>query len=212
LLAEPKIKGRNPKADRHYSVPYSGRVKLARRNAAEIRAIFQRYTATGLYESFLVSSMATFESFLGDLLLEFLKEYPLRVTERVPGIPTCPDVPASALIRARDKDLLLQSIMEQHVQNVFRQRPQSYLRYLITLIGIEDDSSFAAFYEVAATRDLVVHNRLIVNELYLEKAGDKARGALGDRIIVDKAYFDQAIGIMKRVSGAIKGDVERKYG
>ncbi len=39
----------------------------------------------------------------------------------------------------------------------------------------------------AATRDLVVHNSGVTNELYLQKAGKKARGALGARLTVDKS-------------------------
>jgi len=51
-----------------------------------------------------------------------------------------------------------------------------------------------------------------VNDLYVEKAGEKARGSIGERLTVDKAYFYGALGKLKRVSGAIKRDVERKYG
>jgi hypothetical protein len=81
-----------------------------------------------------------------------------------------------------------------------------------SLIGVADGPSFLDYYEIAATRDLLVHNSCVVNDLYVEKAGAKVRGAVGERLIVDKTYFYGALGKMKRVSGAIKRDVERKYG
>lgn len=62
-----------------------------------------------------------------------------------------------------------------------------------------------------ATRDLVVHNGGIVNELYLQKAGEKARGKRGDQLVVNKKYFYGALAKMKKVSGAIKRDVEKRY-
>jgi hypothetical protein len=77
---------------------------------------------------------------------------------------------------------------------------------------VSTDPIFLDFYEIAATRELVVHNGCVVNDLYVEKAGEKARGAIGERLTVDNAYFYGALGKLKRVSGAIKRDIERKYG
>jgi hypothetical protein len=57
-----------------------------------------------------------------------------------------------------------------------------------------------------------VHSSCIANRLYLDKAGSKARGELGDRLSVDQAYYYEALAKMKKVSGSIKRDVEKKYG
>jgi hypothetical protein len=86
------------------------------------------------------------------------------------------------------------------------------MAYLSKLVDVKDDPSFLDYYELAATRDLVVHNGCVINHLYLEKAGPKARGASGERVIVDKAYLYGALAKMKKVSGAIKRDVERNHG
>jgi hypothetical protein len=160
----------------------------------------------------LVSSLSRFEAFLGDVLIAFFGQYPMRMTERVQNIPPCPSVSAAELIEATDRDFLLRALMENHVQNVFRQRPSVYLDYLCRMLGIQRHSSFDDYFEIAATRDLLVHNKLKVNSLYLEKAGAKARGAFGSQLTIDKPYFYSALGDIKRVSGAIKGQVERKYG
>jgi hypothetical protein len=214
LLAEAKSKydKSKSKADKRYYVPSVERTKFAKRTDAELKAIYSHYISTGLFEAFLVNSLSRFESFLSDVLSEFLSHYPLRITERVQGVPACPDIPVKDLIVASDKDRLLHQVVSEHLRSVFRQRPSVYLTYMSKLIGVKDDASFLDYYEIAATRDLVVHNSRVVNALYLDKAGDKARGDLGDLVPVDQAYYYDALAKMKRVSGAIKRDVEKKYG
>ncbi len=210
--AKAKYEKSKSKADRRYYVPFVGRTKFAKRTDAELKAIYNEYISTGLFEAFLIRSLSQFESFLGNVLLEFLVRYPLRITERVQGIPACPDVPVRQLVGATDTDCLLQWALSEHIMNVFRQRPSVYMAYVVRLLGIKDDASFLDYYEIAATRDLIVHNGGVINSLYLDKAGKKSRGKLGQKVVVGRAYYYEATAHMKKVAGAIKRDVEKKYG
>jgi hypothetical protein len=210
--AKAKYEKSKSKTDRRYYVPFVGRTKFAKRTDAELKAIYSQYISTGLFEAFLIRSLSQFESFLGNVLIEFLAQYPLRVTERVQGIPACPDVPVQQLIGASDKDCLLRWVLNEHIMNVFRQRPSTYMAYVVRLLGIKHDPSFLYYYEIAATRDLIVHSGCVINSLYLDKAGRKARGKLGLRVVVDRAYYYEATAHMKKVAGAIKRNVENKYG
>jgi hypothetical protein len=85
------------------------------------------------------------------------------------------------------------------------------MTYLSAVVSVKVDPSFLDYYEIAATRDLIVHNSSVVNQLYLDKAREKARGKIGETLVVDKAYYYDALAKMKKVSGAIKRDVEKKY-
>lgn len=210
--AKAKYEESKSKADRRYYVPSVGRTKFAKRTDAELKAIYEHYISVGLFEAFLVNSLSRFESFLADVLDEFFSHYPLRVTEKIQGVPACPDISPKELVEASDKNQLLQRLIREHLGNVFRQRPNVYLPYSAKLLGAKDDPSFLDYYEIAATRDLVVHNSRIANQLYLEKAGSKARGALGEKLPVDRAYYYDALAKLKKVSGAIKRDVEKKFG
>lgn len=210
--ARARYEGSKSKSDRRYYVPSVDRQKFAKRTDKELKEIYDRFTSTGLFESFLVRSLSQFEFFLADLLVVFLDHYPQRITEVVQGIPACPGVSAKDLMAAQNKDELVRRVVADHVSNVFRQRPNLYMAYVSKLLTVKNDPSFADYYEVAATRDLVVHNSGIVNALYIEKAGGKARGALGEKIAVDESYFSSALAKLKKVSGAIKRDVEKKYG
>jgi len=214
LLVEAKAKYENSKskADRRYYVPSVDRKKFAKRTDAELKEIYSHYTSNGLFEAFLVNSVSQFESFLADVLITFLTHYPLRITETVQGIPACPNISPRDLVVAPDKDQLIQRVFADHVVNVFRQRPSLYMAYVAKLLSVKNDPSFADYYEVAATRDLVVHNNCVANALYLEKAGAKARGAQGAKLSIDKTYYYDALAKLKKVSGAIKRDIEKKYG
>ncbi len=214
LLAQAKTRydKSKSKTDRRYYVPSVGGRKFASRTDAELKAIYSHYISTALFEAFLIRSLSQFESFLSDVLFDFLTRYPLRITQRVQGVPGCPDIPAREVVALPNKDSVLQWVFDEHLSNVFRQRPSVYMAYIVRLIGVREDPSFRDYYEVAATRDLVVHNAGIVNALYLDKAGAKARGKLGKRLIVDRVYYYEALAGMKKVAGAIKRDVEKKFG
>lgn len=210
--ARARYEGSQTESDRRYYVPSIGKRKFAERTDKELKEIYDRFTSTGLFESFLVRSLSQFESFLADLLIVFLHHYPQRITEVTQGIPACPSVSAKDLMAAQNKEELVRRVLDDHVSNVFRQRPSVYMAYVVKLLSVKNDPSFADYYEVAATRDLVVHNNGKINDLYLEKAGTNARGALGQVIAVDEEYFSAAVAGLKKVSGAIKRDVEKKYG
>ena len=209
--AKAKYEESKSEADRRYYVPSIGRAKFAQRTDAELKAIYNHYITVGLFEAFLVNSLSRFEWFLVDVLAEFFAHYPLRLTEKVQGVPACPDISPKALVEAASKDQLLKSLIREHLSSVFRQRPSVYMTYIAKLLGADNDPSFLDYYEIAATRDLIVHNSRIANQLYLDKAGSKARGALGKKLPVDQAYYYNALAKMKKVSGAIKRDVEKKF-
>jgi hypothetical protein len=211
VTARAKYEESKSKSDKRYYVPSVGRVKFAKRTDAELKAIYNRYITTGLFEAFLVNSLSRFESFLADVLSCFLTYYPLRILERVQGVPACQDIPVKDLIASPDKGQLLDRVCREHLTNVFRQRPSLYMTYLSAVVGVKVDPSFLDYYEIAATRDLIVHNSSVVNQLYLDKAKEKARGKIGEMLVVDQAYYYDALAKMKKVSGAIKRDVENKY-
>ena len=156
--------------------------------------------------------MARFEWFLADVLSEYLSHYPNRLTENFQSIPQCGKVEVTTLIGAKDKSELVKRVIADHVSNVFRQKPSIYMGYVTHIVGLESDPSFLDYYEISATRDLIVHNSRKINEIYLTKAGNKSRGAIGEQVAVDSQYFADCIANLKRVSGAVKRDVEKGYG
>jgi hypothetical protein len=53
--------------------------------------------------------------------------------------------------------------------------------------------------EIKASRDVLVHNSGIVNSAYLEKAGDRARFMVGDRLDVPEPYLLTSLRLVQGV-------------
>jgi len=44
-----------------------------------------------------------------------------------------------------------------------------------------------------------IHNSGIVNKIYLDKAGTKARYATGEKVVIDRPYFDDTWALAKKL-------------
>ena len=214
LLGDVKATYENSKSkkDKRYYVPSISSDGYARRTDLELKAVYDRFLNSGLYESFLVSSVSRFEYFLSDVLREVFIAYPKKLGISLKDIPTCPSVSATEIADANDVDDLLMQVIDAHLTGVFHQRPSTYIAYLCKVVGVENAPCFNDYYEILATRDLVVHNLSVVNKLYLDKAGAKARGKIKQKLEIDRTYFENSLALLKRVSGVIKRDVEKHFG
>jgi hypothetical protein len=198
--------------DRRYYVPSTGRAKFAERTDQELKSIYDRFLSTGLYESFLVAAISSFESFLLKVLRETISEYPGKLSISVPGVNACKTASVTAVFEAANLKEAQEAIIEEHLSGVMYAQPKAYIEYVKKVIGIEaDDKAFHAFLEIKATRDLLVHNGGTVNSVYLAKAGKMARGELDQKLRVDRKYFEKCLAVLKRISGIIKREAEQTF-
>lgn len=205
------VKSTNEK-DREYDVPKRKKRGMAKRTDKEVAAILERFTKTGLFQTFLGTAVSEFEAFLGKVLKEILKEYPRKLTASVKGNQPTKQVPLEILL---DSDSISDAVgwtVDKAVSDLFYSAPKVYLQYLKDVGGImHDESEFGEYLEIKATRDVIVHNLGTINDIYLDKAGDKARGVVGETAIVDKDYFENALALLKRLSGIIKRNAEKAF-
>ncbi len=75
--------------------------------------------------------------------------------------------------------------------------PKNQIEYFYKALGIEFENS-EQWFEIKATRDVIVHNLGIINEVYINKAGDKSRGKIGEKILITQNYFRETISYLKR--------------
>lgn len=147
--------------------------------------------------------LATFESFTSDLIRLWLLAYPQSLAGR--------KLDFSVVLEASDKDAVAWHVVDREVNQVFYDRPAGWFAYLSDRVGI--DLSFPAeieqFAEAKATRDILVHNARIVNEIYLTKVGRLARHKLGDRVDIPDPYHRATWllvrGLVEQVSARILG-------
>lgn len=191
----------------------NGRRGIAKRNATELSALLKRFANEELFANLLVTAVSRFEFYLSDVLGEYLRRSPEKLLRGPKGGDSGKPVALQSIIDANSLEELYEELIEQRVQSIFYAEPREYCAYFnaISELGISE-KTFEAFFEVKATRDLIVHNSLLVNELYKKKAGSLSRGEVGDRLKVKKDYFEAALSTMKTMSGTIEKLTREKHG
>ncbi|MDO8073791.1 hypothetical protein O3299_19840 [Janthinobacterium sp. SUN176] len=204
----------DPDEDIELSVPGKhGRPGIARRNSTELSALLKRFANEELYANLLVTAVSRFEFYLADVLGEFLRRDPEKLLRGPKGGDSGRPVPLQMVVDADDLEDLYEGLIEQRIQSIFYAEPKEYCAYFNTISELEiPEKSFEQFFEIKATRDLIVHNSLLVNELYRKKAGALARGELGDRLKVKEDYFETCLSAMKKLSGTIEKRTQEKHG
>jgi hypothetical protein len=200
-----------------YSVPSSNskKKKIVEREPEEIQQIIANAQEYELYFSVFVYLVAQVEAFLNDVLFLILRYDNRRVKTTIQGIEFKKQVDISEIIDSSDKESLIDTIIKRNLIAIFYASPAKQLDYLSKVSGIVIDESLQAdWIEYKATRDIIVHNSGKINDLYLQKCGNNARGKLDEQIIVDKPYFENAIGKMKafigKVTNQLKIDIKEK--
>ena len=91
-------------------------------------------------------------------------------------------------------------------------KPTEYLNAAAKVLGIKNDPKIVDDYiEIKASRDIIVHNSGTINRLYVDKAGLKGRGNVGEALKIDYQYFRSVIEVVKRLSRHMSDSVEATY-
>lgn len=190
-----------------------GRAGTAKRNPTELSTLFNRFANQELYENLLVSSVSRFEFYLSDVIGQFLRHFPKKLSIGPKGGDSGKQVPIQLLVDAGDLDALRDDVIDLRLQAIFHADPKEYCTYFnaVSELGIRLED-FGQFFEIKATRDLIVHNSLMVNDLYIKKAGDHSRGPVGEKLKVRKDYFEEALSAMKTLSSSIERITREKHG
>jgi hypothetical protein len=204
----------DPDEDIKLSVPGKhGQPAIARRNATELSSLLKRFANEELFANLLVTAVSRFEFYLADVLGLFLRRAPEKLLRGPRGGDSGKPVPLQLVIDAENLEELYEELIEQRIQAIFYAEPKEYCTYFNAISELEiPEESFGQFFEIKATRDLIVHNSLMVNDLYKKKAGASSRGEVGDRLKVKKDYFEASLSAMKKLSGTIEKITRGKHG
>jgi hypothetical protein len=154
--------------------------------AAELPALARSYITGYLAESVFQHFVALFEEFVFELLRLWLSAYP-------GGIPNKDrkQVDLATVIDAPDRATLLWVVIDRELNALKYERPTAWFRYLNDRVnlGSPTDEQIERLAEVKASRDILVHNRGVVNQTYLDKAGSRSRYKLGQRLEIPESYL-----------------------
>lgn len=197
---------------RKFSVPSKrrGYTKTVVRKPEQVASIIVEAIDHELYDSVLVYLVAQVEAFFNDIISLVLHYDNRRLKTTVQGINGIKKLDISTILECESKETLVSTIIEQQLLALFYAGPSSQFEYLRRVVGVElGDDLQNDWIEYKATRDLIVHNSGVINQTYINKCGDFDRGQLGEKIVVDKDYFETAIAKMKALIGRISSQLQK---
>ena len=157
-------------------------VESIRGELVRLSAVAQDYTAGYLIESTFQQSLAVFESFFGDLLAAWLAAYPDSLREK--------QFQFHLVLDGGDRDEVIAGVINAEVGTLLYKSLAEQFKYLAdrTKIATPSAERMGQLEEAKATRNVLVHNRGVVNAAYRSLAGAAARHKLGDRVEVSEPY------------------------
>lgn len=155
-------------------------------DAAQLANLSKTYETFQLAESVFQHFVALFEDFVFELLGLWLTAHP-------GGIPNkdSKKVDLAMVIDAPDREAILQAFIDRELNALKYERPTAWFRYLNERVklGVPIDEQIERFAEIKASRDILAHNRGVVNQTYLDKARRRSRYQLGQRLEIPEPYL-----------------------
>jgi hypothetical protein len=176
-------------------------------SAAELDELTQRYVSVHLAESVFKDLASLLEDWVFGLLEVWLLVYPKGIPnkERKP-------VPLADLLEAADFDTILRDVVRKELLAISYKRPAEWFAYLHDRVdlGFPTAEQIQDLAEIKASRDVLIHNRGIVNRAYLEKTGDRARFTDGARLDVPEPYLLASLRLVQSVIGDMAASAASK--
>ncbi len=183
-----------------------------KRSDKELKEIYDRFIHRELYENIIVNTVSQFEAYLFEVLRIIISTYPKKLTLNVKGVEVSHAIPLELLLNTNNLSEIIDQVIDRRLNEVSYASPKEYLEYLGKIAGIDTtDPAFLDYLEIKATRDLLIHNSGVINEIYLSKSGVKKRGEIGQLLLIDTKYFDFCMATLKRLSGIIQRDTTKTF-
>jgi hypothetical protein len=166
---------------------------------------YPRYRTTYVQGLGFVQLTTVFEAFLFDFLELLLTNDPRHLAQKK-------QIEVSFALSAADRRALILLIAERELNELKYDRPKAWFDYLnrIVNLGCPTEDEIERIAEMKSDRDLLIHNSGIVNKTYLDKAGTKARYAVGDKVVIDRPYFNDCWMLAKKLIDDIAAATKRR--
>jgi hypothetical protein len=202
------LRASKSKAKKPYRVPKRDITVKSKRTDADVGQIFRAQFERGIFETQIISIVSRVEAFIQDCMFIAILDQPRKLTI----IAERGGIPIELFLDHSSRDDLLESFIALRCQDLMFGKPSEYITKAAKVLSIEIKQSVIDNYiEMKASRDVIIHNRGEINQIYLDKARAKARGALGEELAIDEDYFADVVVNAKMLSGAIQKGTERTY-
>jgi hypothetical protein len=160
---------------------------------ATLAAKARGYVTEQLTEATFQQFISIFENFYFELLRLWLTAYPQNLGKKMVDFKSVLELP--------DKDAITQLVVRKELNEVLYDRPTEWFTYLEdkVKVGCPSTEEITRIAEAKASRDLLIHNRGIVNKIYKSKAGNLARFQEGDKIDIPEYYHRETWELIRKV-------------
>lgn len=133
------------------------------------------------------------EAWFSDLIRLWLTAYPHSLAKR--------QIEFSAVLEAPDKSAITFAVVDKELTELTYRRVADWFVYMERLVqlGCPTLDEIERLAEIKVSRDILVHNKGVVNAIYLAKAGAKARYQLGEKLEIPDDYHRASWELMKKV-------------
>jgi hypothetical protein len=202
------LRASRSRAKKPYPVPKKGKIVDSMRRDEDIGQIFWAQYERGVFESNIVNIVSRIEAFIQECLVIAILQHP----EKLGVLAEKSGIPVDMFLDYEDRDELLARYVASRCEGLMFSKPSEYLAKACKVLAIElRKDTIDDYIEIKASRDIIIHSSGEINKQYVEKAGSKARGDVGDELVIDQAYFKHVLITAKVLSGEIQSKVEAVY-
>ncbi|MBO5255595.1 MAG: hypothetical protein J6B07_07215 [Opitutales bacterium] len=186
------------------------------RRKSHIVEILKKTIRHDLYAASINNLVSITEQYLCDLLESVLKKHPqklsLSITDEKTDKKTETSIPMSQVLSASSISEIINSLIVKRISSIFYASPDQYFSYFAKIVDISIDQGLIDQYiEIKATRDLLVHNKGKVNNIYIGKCKKNARVTdTKQNIPLSEEYYIKSASAMKKIIRVVHEKASRK--
>lgn len=162
------------------------------------------YLSHQLPQSLLLQSIAIFEPFFFDHLRIWRRYQPHSLQKH--------QLDSKEILKFDTIEEILDFVIDKELNELAYKAPKDWFDILGRHGIIIDVDRVEQFAECKASRDLVIHNKGVVNKIYLNKSGKKARHQdEGVQLLIDEKYAQQTVHLLKSLVNDISLQTRNKF-
>lgn len=160
-------------------------------------------------KSLFVYGVSTFENAMTDILKEFCKAWPQKMLGK--------EISLSKEQILNDTEVIVDTLLESSINKFIYGSLEKYISEFTKLLAIEEIPHVSELIEIKETRNLIIHNNMIVNAIYLSKCKNECVRAteqdINKQLPFDKKYaYDSLKLCIDVLSDNILAKLKDKYG
>lgn len=105
------------------------------------------------------------------------------------------------IVNLKNKEEIIQRIIDREINELQYKNPRDWFANLWKFVNINEpkQDEIEQISEIKASRDILVHNKGIANQIYLNKSGKLARVGENEIIPITSDYFNNSWALLKDV-------------